>query len=327
VVLLVALLMMILLGTAAFSIDVAYMDLIRGELRAATDAAARAAVEVLGQTEDTTAARAAAVQVAGTNLVGGRPLVLEPQDIVFGNCTVQASGTFTFNPGATPYRSARVTGRKLGSSPSGAVPLFFGGLLGRSEFETQLSATATYLERDLCLVIDRSDSMSGQPWQDLRAAVSDFTQAIRETGQQEMVGLVSYSAVPQVEQELTADVARIDEIMARLNPARSQTNIGGGIDMGRYVLNAGSVLGRERVMLLMTDGWHNVGTDPFTAAQRAANEGTVIHAITFGAHADQNMMRAVAEMTGGSFNHAPDGAALRQIYREIALRYRNVLTE
>jgi Mg-chelatase subunit ChlD len=206
------------------------------------------------------------------------------------------------------------------------VPLFFGGLLGRSEFETQLPATATILERDLCLVIDRSDSMSGQPWEDLRAAVSDFCQAVRETPQQETVGFVSFTSVPQLEERLTTDVSRIEAVMARLQPARSQTNIGGGIDMGRFVLNAGGV-GRERIIVLMSDGWHNVGTNPLTAASRAAADGTVIHAITFGWFADQDLMRTLADMTGGTFNHAPDGATLRQIFRDIALKYRNVLTE
>lgn len=80
-------------------------------------------------------------------------------------------------------------------------------------------------------------------------------------------------------------------------------------------------------MVLMTDGRHNTGTDPIDAARRAADEGVVVHTITFGGDADQSRMRQVAALTGGTFNHAPDGDALIDIYREIALTLLTQLTQ
>ena len=47
---------------AAMTVDVAYMQLIRTELRTATEAAAKAGVEALIRTQNATAAKAAAVQ-------------------------------------------------------------------------------------------------------------------------------------------------------------------------------------------------------------------------------------------------------------------------
>ena len=51
-VLLAAMLVMFFVAVA-FSVDIAYMHLVRGELRAATDAATKAASEALSRTQDT----------------------------------------------------------------------------------------------------------------------------------------------------------------------------------------------------------------------------------------------------------------------------------
>ena len=66
---LVAVLLIVLIVTVVFSVDVAYMQLTRTQLRSATDAAARAAAESLSRTQDTAQARAAAKAIATKNLV------------------------------------------------------------------------------------------------------------------------------------------------------------------------------------------------------------------------------------------------------------------
>ncbi len=317
---LLALLMVVLVGTAAFSVDIAYGHLVRAELRASTDAAAKAAVGVLAETEDESAARRAAMDIAAANPVAGRPLILESGDIVFGSGQLLEDGTFQFVPGQTPYGAARVTGR-------GAGAFFFGGVLGTPDFEAELSVTATRLNRDISLVVDRSGSMKGQALKDLKHAVTIFLATLEETSAEEVVGLASYSTNAKLEQELTTDLARIERVMTRMN-AGGWTNIGGGIDTGRIILEDGH--GRdfaEKTMIVMTDGRHNRGTDPIEAAHRAADEGIVIHAITFGSGADQDRMRQVAEIGGGKYYHAPNGATLQEIYREIALSLRTILTE
>ena len=61
---LVAVTLLILLIAASFSVDIAYMQLARTELRAATDAAARAGAEALSREQSTTAAIKAAKRIA-----------------------------------------------------------------------------------------------------------------------------------------------------------------------------------------------------------------------------------------------------------------------
>jgi hypothetical protein len=325
---LIAVLMIIFLATVAISVDVAYMQLVRSELRASTDAAAKGAVVTLGLTGDVAAARQQAMEIARQNTVAGRDLILESQDIVFGSGQLNADGSIDFIPNASPYCAAQVTGRKLGSSPSGSAALFFGGLLGTPEFETSLDAIAAFRDRDMVVVVDRSDSMSGGPFIQLQAAVDVFLQALEENQTNERVGLASYAEMAFPECNLTTDLAYVRAVMNSLSTARARTNIGDGIDMGRYLLVADPGAGlREKVMIVMTDGYHNMGTDPLVAAVRARDSGIMIHTVTFGWYADRVLMQQVADITGGTHLHAPDGVALVEAFRQLALMRRVVLTK
>jgi hypothetical protein len=325
----IAALMVAFFVSVVFSVDVAYVHLVNSELRASTDAAARAAVDTLGLTDSLEQATQAAIDVAAANRVAGQPLILEPGDIVFGRTHYQPDGSLLFAASEIPYGAARVTGRKLDDSPSGAVPLFFAAIVGSPEYETSVIATASRLDRDICLVVDRSGSMESlNRMVDLRAAVTGFLAILlEETGPDEMVGLASYNQAAQIEHELTDDYTLIQESVDALIPD-GQTNIGGGIDTGRDVLQGGRSAQRvEKTIIVMTDGYHNTGTDPLEAAQRAADENIRIHAITFGRRTDKIRMQAVADIGGGNYYHAPDGSALREIYEEIAFTMRTVLVE
>ena len=59
---------------AAFAVDVAWMQLVRTELRTSTDAAARAGAKELSLKQDQNAAQKKAKQAARRNLVAGDPL-------------------------------------------------------------------------------------------------------------------------------------------------------------------------------------------------------------------------------------------------------------
>jgi len=315
------------LATCAFSIDVARMHLTNAELRAATDAAAKAAVTKLALTADQSLARQAAIQVAAANCVDGRPLILGTQDIVFGRVQVQKNGVMTFMPNATPYGAAQVVSKKLQSSASGGVPLLFGPILGKSTYETQLTVTAARLDRDVALVLDRSGSMQGQKIADLKIGVGIFLDAVNDPNHQPLVGLASYSTTATLDQHLTSDLNAVRK-KANAMDANGWTNIGDGINTGRTILAGGhDAEFSEKIMVLMTDGIHNQPTSPEDAAQAAKQENIVIHTITFGADADQDRMRAIANTTGGTFHHAPDGATLQQAFFEIGMTIRTSLTQ
>lgn len=226
IIVLVAVMMVVFIVSVIFSVDVAYMQLTKSKLRAATDAAARAAGEALSREQDTDASRQAAKDIAAANLVGGDPLLLDDTDVQFGNSTAGPGGAWSFVAGTTPINSVRVTGRRTADAPSGSVPTFFGRFLGVDHFEPTQEVTVVRLDRDICLVVDRSSSMKlylddtaptmstsdprfceaphgvgtapGSPnmsrWAALSAAVGVFINKLNDTPQTEHVALVSYSS-------------------------------------------------------------------------------------------------------------------------------------
>ena len=181
----VCVLTVVFLFAVAMSVDVAYMHLVNSELRAASDAAAKAAAqqlsdEVRSQANTTisgssTAQLQAAIAemdttlranvtnkakaIAQTNLVAGRGLQLSTSDIEIGRSVRSGSGRYQFTPDGTPHNSVRVTGRRTNGSISGNVGLFFGRVFGTSSYQPQQQAIGTFVQRNVVLVIDRSGSM------------------------------------------------------------------------------------------------------------------------------------------------------------------------
>ena len=348
---------------AAFAVDVAWMQLVRTELRTATDAAARAGAKELSLSQNTAAARDRAKQAARRNKVAGEPLQLQDRDIQIGASTQpSAASRFAFSSGGPRPNAVRVTGRRTNGSASGPVDLLFAGVLGVREFEPQQVATSTQLDRDICLVVDRSGSMmwimtggsqfppGTQPcdaphpslsrWGALASALDAFLVELDKTRQSETVGLVSYSSntkecgntykISTIDSDLVSNYAPIRAHMDRMSrkPVKGSTAISAGIDDGIKVLTgAKSRPFALRTMVLMTDGIHNTGPEPVVSARVAAQNDIVIHTVTFSADADIRRMQDVAKATGGEHFHADDQKELVDIFKRIASTLPVMLTE
>lgn len=280
ILILVALLLIVFLAAAAFSVDVAYMQLTQTQLRAATDAAARAGGEIYARTNDIDAARDAAISTAGRNLVAGQPLQLGSGDIQFGTFSRASDGSVVFTVNEDSVSSVRVLGRRTTDSLSGRVQLFFGGALGVGHFEPVKTATVVYGgARDVCLVADRSHSMafdmsganwsypddgihfSGEcypphptlsRWAAVREAIQTFLDTAEATAGGQQIGLASYSSrnigcdglwheASSVDQQLTTDYSLIE------NPlnAISASPIPGGTNIYAGIIDGISILTNE----------------------------------------------------------------------------------
>lgn len=311
----------------AFSVDVAQMHLTRTELRTSTDAAAQAAAAALSDSQDVDFAIARGRAIAAQNVVGGDPLLLAAEDFELGRSVRDGSGVFRFTAGETPTNSVRVVGRRTADSLSNVIPPFFGHVLGRRTFAPRLAATATYVERDVVLVIDRSGSMRGLLWNDLEQAIATFIETLDQTPVDEHLGLASYSDGATEDLPLTSNLWLIDDAMAGLEP-NGMTSISRGIEAGESIFESGrSSRFVERTMIVMTDGLHNTGEEPTVVASQVAETGIVLHTITFGGNADMERMREVAAIGGGRHFHADDGFELRDVYREVALTLSTMMTE
>jgi Mg-chelatase subunit ChlD len=205
--------------------------------------------------------------------------------------------------------------------------MIFGNIFGVKFFEPQMNSTATYIERDVVLVIDRSGSMTGQKFADLTDAINVFVQTLLSTPVQEQVGLASYSSTATVDVPLTTD---LNQLNARLATLRTSgfTSISAGMEAGKTIIdNSRAPEFVERTMIVMTDGLHNRGPEPRGVARVLAGDGVRIHTITFGNDADQTRMQEIATIGSGRHFHAVDGNQLRAIYREIALTLSTMITE
>ncbi|MFN3189506.1 MAG: VWA domain-containing protein [Aureliella sp.] len=387
IVTLVAILLPVILLIAGFGIYIACGHLVRTELRSSVDFAARAGAKRMSMDQSESAGIAAAINVAGRNTIMGVPLRLQPGDITIGS-SVQTGGDFSkfqFTPGGRIRNSIRVNGTTQGNS---AVIDLFGRLANVSNRNFSLPAVATNLDRDICIVIDRSGSMAlpvtssanangencgpmapNTRFAALARAIDLFLGELAGTPQQEQTCLVSYSSngsvtcrccptfdsegniineCPRVSRGCGGRVAytyrhleseqhsslSFDNNAVR-GPVQTMLNVGiaGGTAIGSG-LNTGinAVLGANArpfafpTIVLLTDGRHNTGISPIPIANRAKDEGIVVHTVTFSPAADQGLMRQVADITGGRHLHADNEADLGAAFREIALTLPVMLT-
>ena len=351
----------LLIIMAALAIDVAWMQLTRTELRTATDSAARAGAKELSLKQDIAAARKKAKEAALRNNVAGEPLILSDADVHVGKSVQVGTGRFNFTDGGAKPNAVRVFGKRTIDSKSGPVDLMFSKVLGVDQFEPVEIASSTQLDRDICLVVDRSGSMmwtltsdnypkktkecdpphpTQSRWASLATSVTAFLDELTTTVQDEHVALVSYSSnttecgnkykISTIDSDLVSDYSVIQGKMDAISskPVKGSTAISAGLDDAITVLTGKKIRPfAVKTIILMTDGVHNLGREPVLAAQDAAKQDITIHTITFSDEADIKRMEAVAAATGGKHFHATTQAELTKIFRQIAATLPVLTTE
>ena len=359
VILLVAFLLPVMAIMAAFAINTASIELRRTELYIAADSAARAGGRELTVTKSQATAKAKAKLIASRNAVAGKPLTLSDSDLVFGTSTRVGSARYNFTPGGANPNSLSVVANRNAGSIDGAIPLPMPGFLGASSIETSQSAISTQVLLDIVLVIDRSGSMAyaadeiastsydpaaapagwafcdaappSSRWRDVVAAVQVFNDELTASPTGELLALATYNETATTDELLTSNYA---DIMAALDVYTQSfcsggTNIGGGINQGMTTIGASpfSRAGAIKVMIVLTDGIHNTGTDPVTAAANASSGGAMIFSVTFSDQAEQWRMQSVAATGKGKHYHATSGADLQVVFQDIAGQLPTLLTK
>ncbi len=323
VLVLVAFLMIVLAGLAAFSINVVFMETTRTELRAACDAASKAAVVNLGSTQSETSARSFAQNIAARNSVAGQPLALTSSQVIFGNAARDTSGKFIFTPGALPLNSARV-------NADVQVNMLIRGLLTTSGFRPTMTSTAARVDHDICLVLDRSASMAfdlsdkefqypsdrtsgttfqnyflppsptGSRWKSLSDAVGVFVTTLQTRQLDAQVSVVTYSEAfsfgeytctqASKDVSLTKNYTLVTNCMTNWGKEEllGDTNIEAGLTLGRSTLTGtGSRKTAQRTLILLTDGVPTAGNTDLGAQALAARttDRIITHTIAFGGQA------------------------------------------
>ncbi len=162
---LTAVMMVVLVGFAALSVDVGVIINARVDLQRAADAGALAAAEVLGDGVPDgyrlELARAEAQRIVELNPVLGRSVTLDAEaDVIFGRANYDPQGN-TYDFEATEMRpdAVRVRVRLSEGSPNGPLPLYFAGIFGKTQTRSAARATAAISPRDIAIAADVSGSL------------------------------------------------------------------------------------------------------------------------------------------------------------------------
>lgn len=154
---------------------------------------------------------------------------------------------------------------------------------------------------------------------------------------QDLISLVAYATRPDTACPLTLDHTALLQILDAQEPRRlvteATTNTGDAIAWALHGLKKAT--GKRKVMILLTDGEHNVGPPalkPPQAAQLAGNMGIPIYTIhalgepadpeEVSKQADENLrakktLQKVATITGGQYFQANDTAMLLDVCHKI----------
>lgn len=349
-----------LLIVAAFSVNLAHIESTNTEIQIANDAAARAAGRVYSVTGDRDLALDAAREALTNNPVGNQFILqIDDGDLMIGTSTRQFDdGAYEFTP-SFQGNSIRITTQSLADGSGTALKPLLPIFGFQSEIRPLLTSVSTQSDIDIALVIDRSGSMAyaanevaeyppipaaapagwdfGAPappqsrWLDLVAAVDVFKTALDESRQEELVSLALYNDESETVLELTNVYDQLfgplDDISAQFD--KGGTNIGGGMMEGLATLENTSTARSDaaKVVILLTDGVHNFGNSPISAAHSLASEGVTVFTITFSDEARQDDMEEVAEICGGRHFHAITGAALKQAFIDISKYLPNLITQ
>ncbi|MFO0902777.1 MAG: VWA domain-containing protein [Pirellulales bacterium] len=151
---LTAVILFVMIGITAMSVDVGYMYVVRGQAQCAADSAALAAGGYIPS--DTTKAVNSAYRFAGYNKVADSLVQPASVTVDFGNWST-VTRIFSVTP--TPGNAVRVTIQR-DATHGGQIPLFIGPILGKDYFDVAASAVAMTNPRDIMFVIDLSGSMN-----------------------------------------------------------------------------------------------------------------------------------------------------------------------
>lgn len=193
--------------------------------------------------------------------------------------------------------------------------------------------------RDMVLAVDISGSMQTEDFRlddqtvDRLAALKSVAADFIDQRVGDRLGLILFGEQAYVQTPLTFDRQTLKQLLdeAVIGLAGNKTAIGDAI--GLAVKRLKPEEGRQRVLILLTDGANTAGRiPPLKAAELAAEQGLKIYTIGIGADAmevrslffsrtvnpstdlDEKSLTTIATKTGGRYFRARDTAALAEIY-------------
>lgn len=324
-----------------FLINLTYLELVRTDLRIATDAAARAAAHTWATTASRDLSVEAAQDAAVRNTVAGKALTLTEDQIEFGR-TSRPDGIrrYQFDLRQSPWNAVRINGSRAATSTDGPVALVFPAPMGRRHFEPVVTTVCTQMERSIVLVVDRSSSMNnllstdpneGTRWDLVKYGVAEIVGMLNTSPSHERLGLITYSRQPRCEQSVSDGCEQIVTAIQSLQPDTGDTmgHTASAIRLGSEML---SVARAEQplaatIMLVITDGDEYAESQLQESVREAVEAGVIVLAATIDRDANKSAARMVARYGLGQHFHADSRAELRAALQSIVVMTPTILAE
>jgi len=263
----------------------------------------------------------------------------------------QARATVRFSSfrqiGDLPTSRALVVRRVVG-----ALRWISVGLLLVAMLRPQTGRTLTNVDTegiDIVLVLDTSGSMQALDLDAQERSIARRRNRLEVSKQvverfvdaraNDQIGLVVFGTHAFTQCPLTLDHGIVAIFLERIEIGMAGEETAIGDALGIAVKRLQDSQARSKVVILLTDGRSNAGAlSPLTAAEIAATLGVKVYTIGAGARGqapflvetrlgprvvyenveiDEETLRRMAEITGGSYFRAEDEAALSSIYQEI----------
>ena len=200
---------------------------------------------------------------------------------------------------------------------------------------------------DIVLTLDISTSMLAEDFRPKNRLEAAKTVASEFIGGRvsDQIGLVVFAGQSFTQCPLTLDYDLLKQLLRRVKiELVTEGMIEDGTAIGMAIANGVNRLrasqAKSRILILLTDGQNNRGEiDPLTAASAAQALGIRIYTIGVGTEGfapypvrdqwgrvmyqqvqvqiDEELLRQIADQTGGKYFRATDAEALRQVYAEI----------
>ena len=161
----------------------------------------------------------------------------------------------------------------------------------------------------LCLVLDRSGSMTGNPMEMAKAAAKATVDTLAPD---DLIEVIAFDNAPNryVKMQPARNQARITSDIARIQPGGG-TEIFSALDAAFQDLTVTQA--RRKHVILLTDGRANTtGINDLVAGMVA--ESITVTSVGLGNDLDEAFLRGIAETGGGRFHAVPDANSLPKIF-------------
>jgi Ca-activated chloride channel family protein len=185
---------------------------------------------------------------------------------------------------------------------------------------------------DFVLAIDSSGSMLADDYQPnrLEAAKNAALLFIDSLKGNSRIGIISFSGISIVKQELNDDLNNAKDIIKNL-----EVETAGGTAIGEAIITSSNLLlagTRSKIIILLTDGQNNIGISPQEALKSISKEKIVIHTIGIGSeqggkflkelnvvsNLDEDTLKYIAQATQGSYHKAVNNEELKEVFKNLA---------